>query len=130
MKEKWTVEIEVDVDTSSSSWDHVDGKHLFEIENNEQFVISGAEDGLHRHALMICEKLLDWKLVKREIVGEIAAPTTLDFLPRGLKQAEKKPAKAKLKQLITIEAFKKKVKVKAKALPPPKAKPRKTKRRW
>jgi hypothetical protein len=128
MKEKWTVEIEVDVDTSSSSWDHVDGKHLFEIENNEQFVISGAEDGLHRHALMICEKLLDWKLVKREIVGEIAAPTTLDLL----NQAEKKPAKAKLKQLITIEAFKKKVKVKAKALPPPKAKPRKAKRksRW
>jgi len=112
MKEKWTVEIEVDVDTSPSSWD---------------LVISGADDGIHRHAF-VCSKLLDWKLVKREIVGEIAAPTTLDLL----NQAEKKPAKAKLKQLITIEAFKKKVKVKAKALPPPKAKPRKAKRksRW
>lgn len=71
MKEKWTIEIEVDVKEGEQyTWSHMikDGKgrpHV-EIYNEDDGIRSLFDDGIHWHSYGRCNKELDWKLIKRE----------------------------------------------------------------
>jgi restriction endonuclease len=45
-KERWTVEIEVELDEPLDSlWNHVNGKAMMELENTEVHIVSLMEDG-------------------------------------------------------------------------------------
>ncbi len=72
MKEKWTIEIEADVEESERGlWEHMLHRPyigIYDGPNDNEGLLTVCDDGLHYHGHMNCRLLLDWKLIKRERV--------------------------------------------------------------
>lgn len=72
-KERWTIEIEVDVMEpvgSGRSLDCVNDNPHFTVDNShDEYLLTGLPDGIHRHAYCTCYNVFPWKLVKREPIS-------------------------------------------------------------
>jgi hypothetical protein len=66
MKQKWTVEMIVDLEKIKSLWPHVDDKAWMELINQEDGILEIGEDGIHYHRFGTCDKLLNWRVILKD----------------------------------------------------------------